>query len=576
MAILGIDLGTTNSLAVVYRNNTYELIPNQFGEYLTPSVVSLYDDNSIIVGRSAKERLVTHPQATVELFKRNMGSQRPYVLNGQYYTAEELSAIVLQQLVKNAEDYLQEKVEELVISVPAYFDMKQRSATKRAGEMLGLKVERLINEPSAAALACRSFDEDETFIVFDFGGGTLDVTVVDCFDNVTEICSIAGNNHLGGSDFDFLLAKYICKNIGYEIKQLSSQQKASVIQQCERIKRELQIKDIIQYDLSLDGKQYKISISNDEFYALSSSIFQKIRHVLASAMNQSGLTVNEIDYLVLVGGSCHMPIVQRFLRNQLKVPVKGMGELDSLVVKGLGTYLGIKQREEEVKNLLLTDICPFSLAISTHNEEDYTKPIASVIIPKNTVLPASKTETFYKENLGKNRVHLQVFQGEQYYCKDNLMLGEIWLNYNGTKGGYTAFDITYMYDINSLLVVEISIIGTDEVYRYFLNEHGEFEECMYNEKEIKVRKLVVELHQDHKLLLIEERVKRLIQESPFFERERIIKLYKQFQEQYKHINNLRKKQKLMDSMLQHLYSLEESFLSSELFIDEEQEEGMLH
>ena len=193
MATIGIDLGTTNSLAVTYREGEVELIPNGFGEYLTPSVVHVSDD-VLTVGKIAKERLVTDPDNTAQLFKRSMGTNEIFYLDGEAFSATDLSTLVVKQLVADAESYLGEKVDEVLISVPAYFNEKQRSATKAIGQRLGIKVERLINEPSAAAIACHKIGKDESFIVFDFGGGTLDVSVVDCFDNVISIVSIAGED----------------------------------------------------------------------------------------------------------------------------------------------------------------------------------------------------------------------------------------------------------------------------------------------------------------------------------------------------------------------------------------------
>lgn len=216
--IIGIDLGTTNSLAAVWQDGKSVLIPNAFGEYLTPSVVSVGEDGIIYVGKTAKERLISHPKDTVGGFKRFMGTAKECRLGGRAYRPEELSAFVIKKLKEDAERYLGEKVEEAVISVPAYFNDMARNATKRAGIIAGLKVERIINEPSAAALACQNLDKDEdsTLLVFDFGGGTLDVSMVECFDNVIEILAVSGDDQLGGRDFDELLADYFIHTLKLE------------------------------------------------------------------------------------------------------------------------------------------------------------------------------------------------------------------------------------------------------------------------------------------------------------------------------------------------------------------------
>ncbi|WP_337467443.1 Hsp70 family protein, partial [Holdemanella biformis] len=222
MTILGVDLGTTNSLAVVYKEGKPIRIPNAYGEFVTASAVSILD-GKIVVGKLAKERLITHPECSASLFKRNMGSDVTYTFDKKEYDSATLSSFVVKQLIEDAQNYLHEEISEVVISVPAYFNARQRQDTKRIGELLGIKVERLINEPSAAAIACHMDDEYETFVVFDFGGGTLDVSVVDCFENVISINAISGNNHLGGTDFDRAMAEYFClkdtfNKLGYKAK----------------------------------------------------------------------------------------------------------------------------------------------------------------------------------------------------------------------------------------------------------------------------------------------------------------------------------------------------------------------
>ena len=238
MAIIGIDLGTTNSLAAVWQNGKSVLIPNELGEVLTPSAVSIGEDGLILVGKAARERAVSHPERTATAFKRDMGTGKRYDLGGREFTTEELSALVLRKLREDAEAFLGEAVEEAVVSVPAYFDDRQRSATKRAGALAGLRVERLINEPSAAALACRleSPEEDCAFLVFDFGGGTLDVSVVDCFDNMISITAVSGDNALGGVDFDRAVAEHFCSQSGTAWKSLSAGDREILLRQAEQCK----------------------------------------------------------------------------------------------------------------------------------------------------------------------------------------------------------------------------------------------------------------------------------------------------------------------------------------------------
>ncbi len=300
-SVIGIDLGTTNSIAVVFRNGEVEMIPNSFGEYLTPSVVTI-ENNELIVGKIARQKLVTSPENTTSLFKRDMGNDKKIklgkkmylpqelsalllkqLIGKKMYLPQELSALLLKQLINDAEKYLNEKVEEVVISVPAYFNAKQRRATKLAGEIIGVKVDRLINEPSAAAIACHE-EEFETFIIFDFGGGTLDVSVVDCFENVVSICSIAGNNRLGGIDFDRAIAMYFCQQNKIDYNSLIRAEKESLFLASERTKISLQNKDEAGMSMSIRGKSYSTKISNEVLALISKPILDEIREVIRRAV----------------------------------------------------------------------------------------------------------------------------------------------------------------------------------------------------------------------------------------------------------------------------------------------------
>lgn len=337
MAVIGIDLGTTNSIAVVFRNGEVEMIPNSFGEYLTPSVVTI-ENNELIVGKIARQKLVTSPENTTSLFKRDMGNDKKIKLGKKMYLPQELSALLLKQLIDDAEKYLNEKVEEVVISVPAYFNAKQRRATKLAGEIIGVKVDRLINEPSAAAIACHE-EEFETFIIFDFGGGTLDVSVVDCFENVVSICSIAGNNRLGGIDFDRAIAMYFCQQNKIDYNSLIRAEKESLFLASERTKIALQNKDEAGMSMSIRGKSYSTKISNEVLALISKPILDEIREVIRRAVKDSGFEPSEIDKMIMVGGSSYMPVVRDYLEKLLKIPVSSADDIDCMVAKGLGKYL---------------------------------------------------------------------------------------------------------------------------------------------------------------------------------------------------------------------------------------------
>lgn len=483
MAIVGIDLGTTNSLAAVYKDGRAQLVPNQFGEYLTPSVVSVDEDGRAVVGRIAQERLVTQPQSTVARFKRKMGTGAAYNLGGRRFTPEALSACVIGQLVADAQEFLGERVDEAVVSVPAYFDVAQRAATKRAGALAGVRVERLVNEPSAAALghhfssprsvaraAAGEYPPDETFCVFDFGGGTLDVSVVDCFDNVVSISAVAGDNQLGGSDFDLIIAQEACRINGVAINTLGSAQRETLLREAERAKRELCERDSrVSLRSSIPVLPQVLHLTNKRLFELAESLFTRIERPLKQAVYDSDVPAEEISRAVLVGGSSRMPVVRDYLERLLAVPVTRAEDCDVAVALGLGTYVGIKQRAQGVGSVVLTDICPHSLSTDVRNPHPPFEPLASVLIPRNSTLPASSSHVYANSQVGSRKASVAVYQGENMYAKDNERLTELVVPLPRNAKEPEPFTVTFTYDINSMLGVEVRVHSTGDVTRRVYN-----------------------------------------------------------------------------------------------------------
>ena len=313
--IVGIDLGTTNSLVGVYQDGQVKLIPNAFGEYLTPSVVALDDNDQIIVGKIAKERLVTHPDRTLSQFKRFMGTKHELVLGNRTYKAEELSSFVIRKLVDDAETYLGEKVEEVIVSVPAYFNDAQRYATKLAGQFAGVKIERIINEPSAAALAKKSMSnqEDQSFVVVDFGGGTLDISVVELFDNVVEIVSIAGDNRLGGEDFTAAIAEEFLASNQLTKKSISREFYSKILVQAEKAKLNLNTNEEVQIIVMDQDKEYSLNLTYQRFYELCQPLLARLKSVLDRALMDARYSYVSSENFVLVGGTSKLRLVQDFL-----------------------------------------------------------------------------------------------------------------------------------------------------------------------------------------------------------------------------------------------------------------------
>lgn len=575
MTILGVDLGTTNSLAVVYKEGKPVRIPNAYGEYVTASAVSILD-GKIVVGKLAKERLITHPECSASLFKRNMGSDVTYTLDRKEYDSATLSSFVVKQLIEDAQNYLHEEISEVVISVPAYFNARQRQDTKRIGELLGIKVERLINEPSAAAIACHMDDEYETFVVFDFGGGTLDVSVVDCFENVISINAISGNNHLGGTDFDRAMAEYFClKNeLNYNVLDSSFQQ--SILCACEQAKIKLSTQNVVEVSLVYLNKNYNCIFDENVLFNITHSLLESCKNVIGKAVKDSGFSASELDSLILVGGSSKMPVLQHYLSDALNIPVLKEEHMDSLVVLGLGKYIGIKQRDENIKDVVVTDICPFSLSTSTYNEQNPELELSTVLIPKNSVLPTSKKMTLRTVHKGQTKVNISVFQGQAMYAKENLFLGQAFIHVPRNMHDYESFDLIYSYDINSMLYVEAVVHSTKEHYIFRVSKGDVLEKVDASVRLDSIKEVSLGLYQNNEVDALLARIERIYREVDEETQDYLMKLHTEFTKDMESlINNIQKRKRLINQVSRILDQIEESQNIDQLdiFTQEEDEEG---
>lgn len=483
--IIGIDLGTTNSLAAVWKDGMPTLIPNALGGFLTPSIVSFDRDGTVYVGDMAKQRQVTHPDDTAAVFKRFMGTDRKITLAGRDYRPEELSALVLKKLKEDAENFLGEPVEEAVVSVPAYFDDCARNATRNAGKLAGFRVERIINEPSAAALAYQrnANQEEATLLVFDFGGGTLDVSVVDCFDNIVEILAVSGDNHLGGSDFDEAILREFCRKNEIDENSLSGEQRGILLQSAVKLKESLTDRERGVMHTCIDGRNLKMELNRKGLIGISESLFARMSVPVRKAMTDAHVGIEGITDVVLVGGSCKMHVVQKFIqhflgRNQIRVV-----DPDHMIALGVGVYAGIKERDEDIRDMLLTDICSFSLGTDVYNPADPGRPIMEVLIERNTALPASREKTFCTAADHQRRMLLPVYQGEGYYSEENMLLGSLSVPVPSGPKGKEAVRVRFTYDINGLLVVDAEVVSTGEKRQLVITNKN----IVMDEKEIKKR-----------------------------------------------------------------------------------------
>lgn len=463
MEIIGIDLGTTNSLGAVWKDGACQLIANALGDFLTPSVVSIEKNHgNILVGKSAKERLISHPTYSAANFKQFMGTDKEFNLGDKRFRAEELSSFILRQLKEDAAAYLGEEVSEAVISVPAYFNDQQRTATKHAGQLAGLKVDRIINEPSAAALAYKgSHDMDGVYLVVDFGGGTLDISVVEMFQNIVDINGIVGDNHLGGNDIDkAILDAFLEQNTSLATK-LSESEHASLLKQCEQAKIVLTsaANHVMVYQKG--KKAYSMELSNQRLSEICHSLLNRIQTLLEGALRSAGCHISSVRDVILVGGSCQMPVIEQYIEYiTKKKPMRGI-DPSQVVAYGAGLVSGIKARDSEIQDLILTDVCPFTLGIKTKSSE--TGNVAFFpIIQRNSALPVSIERYFVTIGDDQKTVSVKIYQGESRNIYNNLFLGEINLEVPPCPAGEVGIDVRFTYDINGILEVDVSCPATGQ------------------------------------------------------------------------------------------------------------------
>ena len=525
MAIIGIDLGTTNSLACVYRNGRAELIPNELGDYKTSSAVSVLEDGTVLVGAAAKERLVSHPESTAASFKIWMGTEKKLNLGMRQFKPEELSALVLRQLLEDSARYLGEPVEEAIISVPAYFNDDQRCATKLAAQLAGLTVKRLINEPSAAALYHRYSTQsgDSQMMIVDFGGGTLDVSIVDCFENIIEITAIAGDNRLGGNDIDHAIVAHFCKENGLVEERLAPSLRASLYRQAEAAK--IALSDVQETTISIqqEGTQYSLVLTNALLRQLCEPIFQKVRAVITRAMKDRE-RASRIHDVVLVGGSSSLTVFGDFLEELFGRRPHVAQKPDEIVALGVGLCAGIKERAEDLQDLVMTDVCPFSLGIATFSYAGDKTPHMAVLIPRSSMLPASHQERFYTLHNHQNRLRFEIYQGEGYFASENLKLGELEVQVPPGLAGDQSALVTFTYDIDGILHVSAKSSGGDYRDTLLLNPNLHLSEEERAEAMERIRQIQLAAQGSQKEQLLLERGLRLYEQTIGQRRELVAEL----------------------------------------------------
>ena len=461
--IIGIDLGTTNSCVSVIEGGEAVVIPNAEGARTTPSVVAFSKDGERMVGNVAKRQAITNPERTIASIKRHMGSDYKVNIDGKAYTPQEISAIILQKLKSDAESYLGDKVTEAVITVPAYFTDAQRQATKDAGKIAGMEVKRIINEPPAAALAFGIDQEnDQKVMVYDLGGGTFDVSIIEMGDGVQEVLATAGNNHLGGDDFDKKIMDWLVAEFKKEQGiDLSGDKMAMqrIKEAAEKAKIDLSGMTTAQISLpfitadATGPKHMETTLSRAKFNEMTADLVEATMGPVRQAMSDSGLTMNDIDKILLVGGSTRIPAVQEAIKKfSGKEPFKGINP-DECVAMGAALQGGVLGGD--VKGLLLLDVTPLSLGIETMGG------VNTVIIERNTTIPTKKSQIFSTAADNQTSVEVHVLQGEREFAKDNKTLGMFHLDgIMPARRGVPQIEVTFDIDSNGIVHVSAKDLGT--------------------------------------------------------------------------------------------------------------------
>ncbi len=524
--IVGIDLGTTHSLIGAYGADGPTLFPNALGELLTPSVVSV-DGDKVLVGQAARDRLISHPEHTVAAFKRWMGTARETRLGGRAFRPEELSALVLRSLLADAEATLGEKISEAVISVPAYFSDAQRKATRAAGELAGVRIERLINEPTAAALAYGLQDRggEGRFLVFDLGGGTFDVSILECFDSVFEVHASAGDNFLGGEDFLDMMVDAFCRDNELRQQALKTQELGQLRRRLEQLKRELSARTPAPLQMSIDGRDYSWSIDEERFAQICEPLVQRMRAPIERAMRDAKLQPSQLDEIMLVGGASRMPLVARLVSRMFgRLPLRHVNP-DQAIGLGACVASGLKSRNAKLEEIILTDVCPFTLGTQIARRDDNGQVHSGFfhpIILRNSTVPVSREDQFYPMHEKQEKLTIDIYQGENPLVANNIKLGEIAVQLDKRRStDDNGVTVRFTYDINGLLQVEVTENATKRRHELLLEQNP----GLLSPEEIRARLAALETLKVHprdqqENIAVLARAERLYEEY-IHERERL-------------------------------------------------------
>ena len=468
--IIGIDLGTTNSLAAVFENGAPRLLGTTDRQML-PSVVSLLDD-ALLVGDVAKTRLVTHPRETVAAFKRGMGTERDYPLGKRKMTAVELSAMVLKHLREMAEEDLGQSVRDAVISVPAYFNQLQRKAVYTAAQIAELNPVRLINEPTAAAIAygLQDIRDEGSLLVFDLGGGTFDVSIIEVFEGVIEVRATAGDAFLGGEDFTKAIADHIADT--HDLKTKDPKVASLIWGAAETLKHRLATEHTAEMSLSINGHDMTIGLTRDKFAEISESLIERLQLPVQRALHDAGLGKDDVGRVVLVGGATRMHLIRGLVARLVhSLPEIGI-DPDHVVALGAAVQAGLTSKDSALDDVVMTDVTAFSLGINTSHQmgEQRFPGYFTPIIERNTTVPVSRQQTFTSVQKGQQKLDISIYQGEAPMVDQNIKIGALEVPLPRNLDDYEDVEIRFTYNVSGLLEIDTKVVSNGATQSLLISE----------------------------------------------------------------------------------------------------------
>jgi len=532
--IFGIDLGTTNSLISYLNEGKPNIIPNANGQVLTPSVVAMDEAGAVLVGASARERLYRYPATTVGSFKRLMGSQQTVTLGKTTFKPEELSALVLRSLKADAEAYLGQAVQEVIISVPAYFNDAQRKATKLAGDLAGLTVRQLINEPTAAALfhGIQDHDTEAKFLIFDLGGGTFDVSILERFDGVMEVRATGGDSFLGGDDFTQVLVDiFALKTALSQAQKAQVETMAAIRFVAEDIKRKLNDADSLEMTVKVGGDRLSASITQAEYELACKPLLERLRAPIERALRDARLRTADLDELVMVGGATRMTMIRKLVTKLFgRLPARYI-DPDQTIALGAAVCGGLIANDVHYEEVVLTDVCPHSLGVEV-SESDGKGGWENVFMPiveRNTVVPASRVRRLVTIKNNQTKLQIDIYQGESRHCSQNVLLGGLEVAVPQRPAGEVFVDVRYTYDVNGILDVDVEVDNTGISKNLVITKlagHISDDEIAKRREALAALKIHPRDQEENRLLL--ERANRMFEQFLGAERQHVGHLLSEF------------------------------------------------